>query len=93
MSGYVRSRIYIFNGFLFVGRCDPFFAFYGFLCVFFLSLLPLYVHCVFRSLSERAEGFPLRNTREDNSCRSFEVRGVAVILELLNVLHTLTPVL
>lgn len=60
---------------------------------FFQSLLLLYVHCVFRSLSERAEGFPLRNTREDNSCRSFEVRGVAVILELLNVLHTLTPVL
>ena len=28
------AYIYIFNGFLFVGRCDPFFAFYGFLCVF-----------------------------------------------------------
>ena len=74
----------------------PFLLFTVFSALFqflLLLFLLLYVHWVLRSLPERAKGFPLRNTREDNPCRSFEVRGVAVILELLNVLHTLTPIL
>ena len=37
------AYIYIFNGFLFVGRCDPFFAFYGFLCVFFFCCFSMYI--------------------------------------------------
>ena len=93
VAGYVRSCVYISLMVFSLWVAETPFLLFTVFFAFFQSLLLLYVHCVLRSLSERAEGFPLRNTREDNSCRSFEVRGVAVILELLNVLHTLTPVL